>query len=55
MSEVFTTIPGEFVPINETIQGFKALLEGQGDEYPENSFLMVGNLEKAFAKGRKLA
>jgi len=55
MSEVFSGKPGKFVPLNETIDGFQALLGGQGDEYPESAFYMVGKLEEAFERGRKLA
>jgi F0F1-type ATP synthase beta subunit len=55
MSEVFTGTPGKFVNLNESITGFKALIEGEGDEYPEAAFYMVGNLEQAFEEGRKLA
>lgn len=55
MSEVFSGKPGRFVPLNETIDGFTALLSGQGDEYPESAFYMVGNLEEAFEQGRRLA
>jgi ATP synthase F1 beta subunit len=55
MSEVFSGTPGKLVELPETIEGFSALLEGQGDEYPENSFYMVGNLKEAFEKGRKIA
>lgn len=54
MSEVFTNNPGKFVDLPETIDGFTAVLDGQGDEYPENSFYMVGNLEEAFENGRKI-
>jgi F0F1-type ATP synthase beta subunit len=45
MSEVFTGTPGKFVNLNESITGFKALISGEGDEYPETAFYMVGNLE----------
>ena len=55
MSEVFTGNPGVFVDLQSTIDGFNALLEGAGDEYPENSFYMTGDLTKAFEKGRQLA
>lgn len=55
MSEVFSGKPGKFVPLNETIDGFSALLQGQGDEYPESAFYMRGNLEEAFEEGRRLA
>jgi len=55
MSEVFTGQAGRFVSHAESISGFKALLEGAGDEYPEASFYMMGNLEEAFERGRQLA
>jgi ATP synthase F1 beta subunit len=55
MSEVFSGMPGKFVELNDTIEGFGALLSGQGDDYPENSFHFVGQLEEAFEKGRKQA
>ena len=55
MSEVFSGKPGKFVPLNETIDGFSALLSGAGDEYPESAFYMKGNLEEAFEEGRRLA
>jgi len=55
MSEVFTGRKGRFVNIKENIAGFKALLEGEGDDYPENSFYMVGSLEEALEVGRKMA
>lgn len=55
MSEIFSGIPGKLVPLSESIDGFSALLTGAGDDYPEAAFHMVGNLEDAFAKGRKLA
>lgn len=54
MSEVFTGNPGRFVELAETIEGFIALLDGQGDEFPENSFYMTGNLKEAFEKGKKM-
>lgn len=55
MSEVFSGTPGRFVDLQESIDGFNALLAGAGDEYNEVAFYMVGNLEEAFAKGRQLA
>jgi len=55
MSEVFSGRKGKFVNLNETITGFNALLHGSGDEYPENAFYMMGNLEEAFEEGRRLA
>ena len=55
MSEIFSGTPGRLVPLSESIDGFSALLTGAGDEYPEAAFYMVGNLDEAFVKGRKLA
>jgi len=55
MSEVFTGNPGKFVELNQSLEGFAAMLEGVSDDYPEGAFYMVGNLDEAFEKGRKLA
>jgi len=55
MSEVFSGKPGKLVELNETIDGFNALLDGAGDEYPEGAFYMTGNLKEAFEQGRKMA
>ena len=55
MSEVFSGKPGKFVKIDETVAGFGALLEGQGDDYPELAFYMTGTLEEAMAEGVRLA
>jgi len=44
MSEVFTGRSGRFVELKNTIEGFSALLGGAGDDYPENSFYMVGDV-----------
>jgi F0F1-type ATP synthase beta subunit len=55
MSEVFSGRKGKFVQLSETIDGFNALLDGEGDEYPEAAFYMVGTLEEAFEEGRRLA
>jgi len=52
MSEVFTRIPGKFVNLKESLHGFNALLNGDGDNYPEASFYMVGNIDEAYEKGR---
>ena len=55
MSEVFTGRKGKFVELKETIEGFSALLEGKGDDYPEAAFYMQGTLEEAFEEGKRLA
>jgi F-type H+-transporting ATPase subunit beta len=54
MSEVFSGKPGKFVKIDETVAGFGALLEGQGDDYPELAFYMTGTLEEAMEEGVRL-
>ena len=48
MSEVFTGREGKFVQLKDTIEGFKALLDGKGDDYPEAAFYMQGTLDDAF-------
>lgn len=55
MSEVFSGKPGKFVELTDTIEGFGALLEGAGDDYPEAAFYMTGSLKEAFEQGRKIA
>jgi ATP synthase F1 beta subunit len=55
MSEIFTGRKGKFVELKETIEGFSALLEGKGDDYPEAAFYMQGTLEEAFEEGKRLA
>ena len=55
VAEIFSGKAGKFVPLDETISGFSALLEGQGDEFSEAAFYMVGNINEAMEQGRKLA
>jgi len=55
MSEIFSGRKGKLVSLQDTISGFKALLEGQGDEYPESAFYMQGKLEEAIEEGKKMA
>lgn len=54
VAETFTSIPGKYVPIKETVQGFKEILEGKHDSLPEQAFFMVGNINEAVEKGKKL-
>lgn len=54
VAEQFTGLPGVMVPIEETIRGFKMIIEGELDEYPEMSFLNVGTIDDAIEKGKKL-
>ncbi len=45
VAEVFTGIPGQYVPLSETIRGFKAIIEGEMDDYPENAFMNAGTID----------
>ncbi|MFC1733619.1 F0F1 ATP synthase subunit beta [candidate division KSB1 bacterium] len=54
VAEQFTGIPGTFVNIEDTIKGFKMLLNGEVDEYPESAFNLVGTIEEAIEKGKKM-
>src|SRR4030088_1035167 len=55
VAEVFTGTPGVFVNLEDTIKGFKGIVAGEYDELPEASFYMVGTIEEAVAKARKMA
>ncbi|HPH96159.1 MAG TPA: F0F1 ATP synthase subunit beta [Anaerolineaceae bacterium] len=55
VAEQFTGIPGRYVPLRETIAGFRAILDGQCDDLPEQAFLMAGNLDDVYANAKKLA
>ena len=54
VAEQFTGMQGKYVPIKETVRGFKEILEGKYDDLPEQAFLYVGTIEEAVAKGREL-
>ena len=54
VAENFTGIKGVYVPVSETIRGFKAILEGEMDEYPENAFFNVGGIEDVKKKAEKM-
>lgn len=54
VAEQFTGLPGVMVPLSETIRGFKMILNGEVDEYPEQAFLNVGTIDEAIEKGKKL-
>ena len=54
VAEVFTGSPGKFVAIEDTIRSFKALVEGKYDDLPEAAFYMVGNIDEALEKAKKL-
>jgi F-type H+-transporting ATPase subunit beta len=54
VAETFTGTPGRYVKIEDTIKGFKAILEGKYDDMPEQSFYMIGSIEEAEEKAKKL-
>ena len=54
VAEVFTGSPGKYITLEETIAGFKGILEGKYDDLPENAFYMVGNIDEVIQKAEKL-
>ncbi|MFC3624639.1 F0F1 ATP synthase subunit beta [Vogesella amnigena] len=54
VAEVFTGSPGKYVPLKETIKGFKAILSGEYDHLPEQAFYMVGGIDEAAEKAKTL-
>ncbi|MCY1176990.1 ATP synthase subunit beta [compost metagenome] len=54
MAEVFTGSPGKYVSLKDTIAGFKGILNGDYDHLPEQAFYMVGGIEEAIEKAKKL-
>jgi F-type H+-transporting ATPase subunit beta len=55
MGEVFTGIPGQYVPTRETVRGFKEILEGKHDALPEQAFVNVGTIDQATEKAQQMA
>ena len=55
VAEQFTGMKGKYVPIKETIRGFKEIIEGKHDNLPESAFLFVGTIDEAVEKGRQIA
>src|SRR5438067_5362798 len=55
VAEVFTGTPGKYVPLKETIRGFKMISNGECDSLPEQAFYMVGTIDEAFQKAKKIA
>ena len=55
VAEAFTGMPGKYVPVKETVRGFKEILEGKHDHLPENAFYMVGTIDEAVARAQALA
>ena len=54
VAEVFTGAPGKYVPLKETIRGFKMIVDGECDKLPEQAFYMVGTIDEAFEKAKTL-
>jgi F-type H+/Na+-transporting ATPase subunit beta len=54
VAEVFTGSPGKYVPLKETIRGFKGILDGEFDDLPEQAFYMVGSIDEVVEKAKKL-
>ena len=54
VAEQFTGVPGVMVPIEDTIRGFKMIMDGETDDIPEQAFLNVGTIDEAIAKGEKM-
>ena len=54
VAEQFTGVPGQIVPIEETIRGFRMILDGEVDYLPEQAFLNVGTIDDAIRKGEAL-
>jgi len=55
VAEVFTGTPGVLVSLEDTIKGFKGIIEGEYDHLPESAFYMVGTIEEAIEKAKKMA
>ena len=54
VAEIFTGSPGKYVTLEETLEGFKGILEGKYDHIPENAFYMVGNIQEVLEKAQKI-
>jgi F-type H+/Na+-transporting ATPase subunit beta len=55
VAEAFTGTPGQYVPLGETVRGFKEILEGKHDDLPEQAFYMVGGIDQAVEKAKQMA
>ena len=54
VAEVFTGSPGKYVPLSETLRGFREILDGKHDELPEGAFYMVGTIDEAVQKAKEM-
>ena len=52
--QAFTGIPGVYVPLKDTLEGFRAIVDGEVDEYPETAFYNVGTIDEAVRKAEQL-
>ena len=52
VAETFTGVPGKYVPLKETIRGFKMIIDGEMDEYPESAFFNVGSIDDVIEKAK---
>ena len=55
VAEAFTGTPGQYVPLGETVRGFREILEGKHDDLPEQAFYMVGGIDQAVEKAKQMA
>ena len=55
VAEAFTGRPGVYVPIKDTVRGFRGIVEGEFDQIPEQAFYMVGPIEAAVEKAKEIA
>ena len=53
VAEQFTGMPGQYVPLKETLRGFRMILNGECDDLPESAFLFAGTIDDVFAKAKK--
>ena len=54
VAEVFTGSPGKYVPLSETLRGFREILDGKHDDLPEGAFYMVGTIDEAVQKAKEM-
>ena len=54
VAENFTGLKGKYVPLKDTIEGFRAIIEGEMDKYPEAAFLMAGTIDDVLAKAKQV-
>ena len=54
VAENFTGVPGKYVPVKETVRGFKMIIDGEMDDYPESAFFNVGTIDEVIENATKL-